>query len=228
MYSFKDVDMLLASKTISLSLAAYIAELSMARTTWTIDYATGLSTRIDVVMDDYLGLDKKKELRDATSRLNAVQAPALRDLSFLKAQIEVDFKNKDKEMLNSLGFAKNLRDVQKGNQESLIQLLYTFKTNLTSELRTSITEKGTNPALLDRIVGYADELKEANVSQETMKETTKALSQEATTAFNNIYEEITGICKIAANFYQYEPLKKEQFTFSKVVARMGTAQKSSE
>lgn len=130
--------------------------------------------------------------------------------------------------LKKLGFDKNLRSVQKGDQEALIQLLYTFKKGLTDEMKTQITEKGTNPALIDRIIDYADQLKAANVSQETLKETTKTVSEEAVNVFNDIYDEVVGICKIASNFYQYEPLKKEQFTFSKVVANMNATKKVSE
>ncbi|MGQ1788492.1 MULTISPECIES: hypothetical protein [unclassified Saccharicrinis] len=227
-YNYKDVDMLLASKTISQSLISYIDELSVARTTWTIDYANGLSAKIDDAIDNYLGLDKKKELRNATTQLGAIQTPARRDLSFLKTQLEVDFGSEAKEIVKNLGFTKNLKAVQDNNQEALIQLLYTFKQNLTEDLKTQIIEKGTAPALLARMVGYADQMKDANVSQETMKETSKALSEEAIDALNDIYSEIAGICKIAASFYQYEPLKKEQFTISKVVAKMGAAKKNSE
>ena len=226
-YNYKDVEMLLASKTISISLSENLTDLSMARTTWTSDYATALETKIDDAIENFLGLDKKKALREATSKLASLQSPAMRDLSFIKTQIDVDFGTEAKEILKNLGFDKHLRDVQKGDQEALIQLLYAFKKGLSDELKTQITEKGTNPALMDRIVAYADQLKEANVSQESLKETTKVISEEAVQVFNNIYEEIVGICKIASSFYQYEPLKKEQFTFSKVIANMNTAKKIS-
>lgn len=152
----------------------------------------------------------------------------MRDLSFIKTQVDVDFGKEAKEILKNLGFDRHLRDVQKGDQEALIQLLYSFNKGLTDELKTQITEKGTNPALIDRIIAYADQLKEANVSQESLKETTKVISEEAVLVFNSIYEEIVGICKIASSFYQYEPLKKEQFTFSKVIANMNAARKISE
>jgi len=44
------------------------------------------------------------------------------------------------------------------------------------------------------------------------------------------YRKYTGVFKsrigkIAANFYQYELIKREQFTFSKVVAQMGASKK---
>ena len=227
-YNYKDVEMLLASKTISTSLSENLADLSMARTTWTSDYTTALATNIDDAIENFLGLDKKKTLREATSKLASLQTPAMRDLSFIKTQIKVDFGKEAKEILKNLGFDKHLRDVQKGDQEALIQLLYAFKKGLSDELKTQITEKGTNPALIDRIIAYANRLKEANVSQESLKETTKVISEEAVQVFNSIYEEIVGICKIASSFYQYEPLKKEQFTFSKVIANMNAARKIAE
>lgn len=227
-YNYKDVEMLMASKTVTASLTANLADLSLARTTWTNDYVIELTSKIDDAIENYLGLDKKKELRDASLRLAALQNPAMRDLSFIKTQIDVDFGTQAKEILKKLGFNTHLRSVQKGNQEALIQLLYTFKKGLTDTLKAQITEKGTNPALIERIVNYTDQLKDANIVQEALKETTKVASAEAVKVFNGIYEEIVGICKIASSFYQYEPLKKEQFTFSKVVSNMNAARKTPE
>ncbi len=227
-YKVKDVEMLLASKTIAGTLNENLGDLSIARSNWNETYVSELSSKIDNAIDNYLGLDKKKELRDATAQLSSLQAPALRDLSFLKTQLEVDFGKEAKEIEKKLGYNKNLRDVQKGDQEALIQLLYTFKKGMNDNLKNQIVEKGTNVALIDRIIGYADQLKEANVTQESLKETTKEVSDEAVTVFNEIYNEIIGICKIASNFYQYDTLKKEQFTFSKVVSNMNATRKIGE
>ena len=227
-YSFKDVDMLLASKTIIESLNTNLSDLSMVRTNWTQEYVTQLSSKIDDAIENFLGLDKKKELRNATANLSSIQTPAIRDLSFLKKQLEVDFaseKSNLKEMLKNLGFDKNLRRVYNSDQEALIELLYAFKKGMKEKLKSDIVSKGTNPELIDRIVNYAEQLKQANVSQETQKETTKAISEEATNIFNSIYEELIGICKIASTFYQYDPLKKELFTFSKVIRNMNATRK---
>ena len=78
-----------------------------------------------------------------------------------------------------------------------------------------------NPALIDNIKGYADGVTAANIDQEGFKE----ISSKVESVFNIIYEEVIGICKIASNIYQYEPLKKEQFTFSKIAANMDTPKK---
>ena len=227
-YNFKDVDMLLASKTIVETLKSNLADLSITRSTWTEDYATNLATKIDEAIENYLGLDKKKELRDTTANLASIQSPAMRDLSFIKTQIEVDFGKDAKEIIKTLGFDKNLRSVQNRDQEALIELLYSFKKGLNDNLKNQLIEKGTNPELINRIISYADQLKLTNVSQETLKETTKALSEEALNEFNAIYDEVIGICKIASTFYQFDTLKKDQFTFTKVVSNMNAAKKVTE
>ena len=68
-------------------------------------------------------------------------------------------------------------------------------------------------------------MSQANVSQETKKETSKAVTQEARISFNQIYTEIIGVCKIASSFYQYDALKKELFTFGKVLSNMNAPRK---
>ena len=146
-------------------------------------------------------------------------------------QLQVDFsddKKKLKEMLINLGFEKNLRNVQHSDQEALIELLYAFKKGMTDSLKSEIVANGTNPELIDRIINYADQMKQANISQETQKEVSKSVSEEAKNAFNEIYDEIIGICKIASSFYQYDSLKKELFTFSKVLSNMNATRKVAE
>ena len=99
---------------------------------------------------------------------------------------------------------------------------------MTDDVKTKIAEKGTNPALIDRTIEYAGSLTNANVTQESLMVTTKEVSEEAIKVFNDLYAEIVGICKIAASYYKYEPLKKEQFTFNKVVAKMNGVRKDPE
>lgn len=227
-YNFKDVDMLLASKTIVETLKSNLSDLSIARSNWNEEYTNQLATQIDNAIENYLGLDKKKELRDTTANLAAIQEPAMRDLSFIKTQIEVDFDGEAKEIIKTLGFDKNLRAVQNRDQEALIELLYSFKKGLNNKLREDIIAKGTAPELIDRIIAYADQMKQTNISQETLKETTKELSDEALQEFNNIYVQVIGICKIASSYYQFDTLKKDQFTFTKVVENMNAAKKVAE
>jgi hypothetical protein len=228
-YNYKDVDMLMASKSISESFKKHLPELSVTRTNWTVEYANGLIAKIDVAIDTQLGIDPKKDLREASDIVYSLQVPAKRDLSFFKTQVNDDFKNdktKRDEILKVLGFTKSLKDVGKGNHQALILLLYTFKTNMTDALKQEITAKGMNVTLINNIVGYADSFKTANVTQENFKETTKIITKELADSFNVIYNEIIGLCKIVSSYYRNEPLKKEQFNFSKVIDNIGATRKA--
>lgn len=91
-YKYKDVAMLMAAKTILQSMRVNLGELSTARTNWTEAYVTELILKIDTAIENFLGLDKQQGLREATELLNQIKLPALRDLGFVKTQIEVDFK----------------------------------------------------------------------------------------------------------------------------------------
>jgi hypothetical protein len=225
-YKTKDVEMLMASRTVATNLSNNLEDLSLVRSNWTADYVTQLQTKIDNAIENYLGLDKKKDLRDATALVTSIQSTAKRELSFLKTQIEVDFPGTKDEILKNLGYSANFRKVQNNNQEALIELLYAFKKGMTDELKAQIVEKGTNAALIEKIISYADQLKEADSTQEALKKSASVVSEEAITVFNEIYNEIIGICKIASNFYQDDPVKKAMFTFTQIVAAMSASGKS--
>lgn len=227
-YSCRDVDMLMTSRTIAESFRANMSVLSTVRTDWTEKYADELIVRITTSMEKNLGIDSKKSLRNASLALNEIQIPARRDVSFFKTQIDEDFKEKSQmrdELLKNLGFAKYLRDVQKGNQEALIQLLNVFRKNMNDNIRKEITEKGLNSALIDNIIGYTSSFENANVTQEFYKASSKEVTQEVRDSLNTIYDEVIGICKKVSNYYRYEPLKAEQFTFNKVLRNLGSPKK---
>lgn len=223
-YQGKDVDMLTACRTIAGSFAANITELSTIRTGWTADYSSGLITRIDNIISTYLGLDARHNQRQATAAVIALQVPAQRDLTFFKAQVDSDFKKeplRHDEILRTLGFTSYYKDVSKGNQESMVQLLYFFKTNMTDALKTEITGKGMSIELINRILTYAEAFMQANTIQEQSKDSSIELKAGAIEAFNETYDEMIAICKIAASYYRFEPLKKELFTFTRVQANQG-------
>lgn len=219
-YSCRDVEMLLAGKEISKSLLDNIKDLSAVRSTWTKEWASNLVNKIDSVIEKYLGLDKKQTQKIATSTLYEISTNAIRDVSFLKKQIEVDFDKKTcLKIFDAIGMPNSLEIINKGSQEELIQLLFSLKKGLTPKLKAEIVAKGTNPVLIDKLIQYADSLKDAEISQSVLKSTTKVISEEAVVAFNDIYSEIIGICKIASTIYQDNSAKKQLFVFSNYVPR---------
>jgi oligoendopeptidase F len=211
--------MLTACSTIIESAITNQSKLLPRRSTWAPPYFDNFKKRIDAAFQNHLGIDSAKDLRQSTQVLLGIQKQALKDLALVKVQIDEDFKKEITrriEILKQLGFTTYLKDAQRKDQEAMINLLYMFKQNLPG-LRAEIEAKGTDKASLDNIVGYADTLKNANVTQETFKGGKKAITAEAVTEFNEIYDELIKICKIAAKFLAEEPALKDQFTYSKVL-----------
>jgi hypothetical protein len=48
--------------------------------------------RIDAAITNSLGIDAKKDLRNATATLAAIEIPAKRDVAYFKLQVAEDFK----------------------------------------------------------------------------------------------------------------------------------------
>ena len=94
-YRGKDVNMLLAARIIVMALQKYLSELSAQRTVWKAEYVANLLIRIEEVTEKYLGLDKRKAQRLASSNVNAIHKPARKDLAFVKTQLLVDFKTEN-------------------------------------------------------------------------------------------------------------------------------------
>ena len=70
-YSYSDVNMIMAAKIIAANFKANLPELSTLRTNWTNEYASDLAGRINHAIENYLGFDAKKELRNATLNLHS-------------------------------------------------------------------------------------------------------------------------------------------------------------
>lgn len=224
-YSTRDADMLMASKTISESFKTCLPELSAIRPGWTQQFADDLSARIDQATATFLGIDAKKDLRMATMNLQSLLVASKRDLAFFKAQIVADFKKdpvRRDEILKSLGYDRLKKPLQRTGQEAFIQVLFAFGSSMTESLRRELAAKGMSLALADQIVAHAETLRQANLSQETFKESTRSVTGEAVRTFNDIYDDIMSICRIASSYYRYEPLKKALFSFSKVTGNMGS------
>lgn len=223
-YNHRDVDMLIASKTLAENFIAHKKEIIAHRSNWADPFIADFQTRVDNAISKYLGLDPKKDLKKQTQTVNAVQANAIKDLGFFKTQIEEDFKkdkNRLKWILDTLGYTAHWKKVQNKEQEALVELLYKYRQNMTRDLQTEITAKGTSNTLIENIKGYADQLKIANVTQETFKGSSKGLTKEAIDEFNAIYDQSISISKISAKLFKEDKIKADKFTFSKIIKNMG-------
>ncbi len=227
-YKCKDVEMLITAATINESAIKNKTFLQSKRANWADPFFEDFKAEIDQTIEDYLGADSAKQLRESTQIVLEIQANAMKDLAELKTQIEADFKSnpvQKTEILTTLGFNAHYKAVQSKDQEALVNLLFQFKTNLTPEVRTKIIDQGTAPATLDTIILYAEELKNANITQEGNKGARKEITAEVVTAFNAIYDKVINIAVISAKFYKDKPELKDQFSFTKVKNKLNLTKK---
>lgn len=219
LYKGKDVEMLITASVIIENAITNKTFLISKRPTWEDPYFAGIKTAIDTTVQTHLGADNAKALRIATQALLSIEKNSLTDLAEFKVGIQVDYAS-DKpqlaELINQLGFKSYHNTARKGDQEALINLLFQFKTNMTPNLQNEVTAKGSNQDQITTIIGYADTLKNANITQETFKGTRKTATATAIQEFNTIYTQIIGICKISAKYFKDQPDLKDQFSFSKV------------
>lgn len=79
------------------------------------------------------------------------------------------------------------------------------------------------PEILDRICGYAEQLSQANITQETLKGTKKIVTEEALTEFVEIYNEVISIAKIARNFYKGNSAMQDLFSYNKILKKLNAS-----
>ncbi len=222
-YTSKDEDMLTVCSVIIEQAIIHKTFLISKRSSWADPFFENIKTTINNAFSNYLGLDSSKGRRLATQALYAIQNSALKSISEFKVQIDVDFssnKERLKEIHTQLGFSSYLKKAQKKDQEALVSLLFTFKTNMTSSLLAEITSAGTDAAIIYTISDFAQTLKDANVTQETFKGTVKELTQEGVIALNAIYNQVISVAKIAYKFYNDNHAVRDEFSFSKNLRKL--------
>ena len=83
-------------------------------------------------------------------------------------------------------------------------------------LKTEITAKGTDAASIAEIIGFADTLKNSNVSQETFKSNRPSLTEQAIKTFNDLYDDVIAVGKISSRLFLQDKPLKESFSYSKI------------
>lgn len=212
-----DLKMLLICKTITENFAANISELSQVNPKWTDSYLVSISGRVDKAFDYYLGLETNREIEQVRNKLNSIQAQALRSVAFLKTRIEVVYVRDEKrknQVLNTLGFKTYLTAIQEKDSEVLLELLGNIKENFTDEIKRELFRNQGDEAFVDRISEFAARLKKANLSQNSLMATKKAIAEDASEIFNNLLLEILEISEAVSAVYTNQPEKAKLFDYS--------------
>ena len=216
-YKGKNVDMLTSCATIVEQAINHKPFLVSKRANWSDPFFPDIQTRIQNAFSNFLGIDNAQQMREATQVLTDIQKNALHDLAEFKVQIMEDFKNnktRRDEILTRLDFTAHHKDAQNKDQEALIQLLLTFKQNMTAALQTEIIKSGTSATLITTINAYADVLKNSDITQETLKGSRKVITQ---AGVDEIYNQVISIAKISAKFFKDDKAIKDKFSFAKTL-----------
>jgi hypothetical protein len=221
-YHCKDVDMLVVSNVVMENFNKHKASLVAKRSSWADPYAKRLQHKIDAGLE-LLGVNTKDKQTKATRELLKQQKQAVDDLGLIKVQLEVDFEDDPtqlKLMEDQLGFTRHYDQVQKGDQEALIQLLSVFKKNMSPELKQQIEEAGSNGQTIEDLIAMRDQINEMNIRQESLKGSTTNDTALNVEEMNAIYKQVIGICKIAPRLLPDVPTASEDFSFARILSRL--------
>jgi len=230
-FSYKAVDTLIGSRVVCENFKTYKTELTAVNTTWEDPFIDDLETRINTAINKHLGIDAKKLQKLATGDIHVLQKEAGDKLALFKTVLTVNFNgNKDRLqwILDILGFSRHLKDTQNNDQEGLIQLIAQFNENMTPELITEITDTGMAENIITGITDMAENVRDADVTQEKLKEDSKTHTETAVKEFNEIYDIIIGICKVGHKLFKSDKLKAEHFSFAHIMKAMNLAKKKEE
>jgi len=213
---------ILACQRIAKAFKENIYELSSIRTEWDPAYATSLNIWIDDTLEKYFvdNLDAwdEKKYRE----WHEVMVAGLQSLKVLRASVKVDFKG-DKKFLKDFfertGFNEYFSDAKNGDHLSMTKFLMQFSKNIDNATRKKIVSKGTPDSIFEKILKSAGDIKkfeecfealqgDANINNYGQKEITE------------IYSSIQDICRIATAYYDFDPAKRDAFSFYKTLVNL--------
>ncbi len=213
---------ILACQKIAKSFKENIYELSSIREEWDPEYAISLYVWITDTIEKFYA-ENLDEIDDKRYRdWHDVMVAGLQSLKVLRASLKVDFKNNKpflKELFNKLGYNDYFSDAKNGDHLSLYNLLKTFSENMDEETRKIITHKGVPESLFNKIMESALQIEEFKCCFETLESENK-LNNYGQKEVAEIYEVIQDICRIAVAYYQFDPVKRDEFNFYKVMVNL--------
>lgn len=213
---------ILACQKIAKSFKENIYELTSIRKEWDPEYATSLyvwiNDTIEKFYSDNLGSIEDKRYRE----WHEVMVAGLQSLKVLRASMKVDFKNNKpflKETFKKLGYNDYFSDAKNGDHLSLYNLLSTFVANLDENTQRMISRKGVPDSLFNKIFESAHQIEEYKCCFETL-ENENELNTYGLKEVAEIYETTQDICRIAVAYYQFDPIRRDEFNFYKVMVNL--------
>lgn len=215
-YGGSYIVMLVASGTVCENVRQYLETFTNERDEITAEYIDSFEDTINNALQKYLGVNSHTQVKEATQVIRNIAKASINDLGLFSVQFLSDFKKeRDRKNLiySTLGFTKSWRKAQTKNNTALIELLLTFQNNLTPEIESEITAKGLRLARINSVLAHADTLRQANITQESLKGIAKVQTAQAKAVFDNIYEESIKLCTLGRQLFRTEKARRAMFSF---------------
>ncbi len=213
---------ILACQKIAKSFKENIYELSSIRNEWDPEYATSLNVWVNDTIEKYYA-DNLDSVDDQRYReWHEVMIAGLQSLKVLRATLKVDFKNDKpflKDVFKKLGYCDYFSDAKNGDHLSLYKFLKVFSENLDEATRKKILRKGVPESLFRKIDDTARQIQEYRCCFEAL-ECENELNSYAHNEVAEIYETIQDICRITVAYYQFDPVRRDEFNFYKVLVNL--------
>ncbi len=213
---------ILACQHIAKTFRENIYELSRIRKDWDPGYATSINVWVnDTIEKYYLGntdsIDNAKFME-----WHEIMVAGMQGLKVLRASVKVDFKDNKpflKGLFEKLGYAEFFSDAKNGDHLSLHKFLTTFAKNLDDDTRKKIVSKNTPDTVIEKILDCARQITKFTRCFEAL-EGDAHLNSYGQKEVREIYETIQDISRIAMAYYQFDPIKRDQFNFYKVLTNL--------
>lgn len=227
-YKGGDVNMLTAASSITKRAIDNKALLAAKRPNWGANYFDDLLVDIQKAFDENVGIDKAKDIRQATIDNNKYCDAVYRYLSELKVQLIEDYKDDNvrmKTILSELGYDSFHKHGKKPGKANLINWAYQFKKNMTNVLTTELVNKGILQSIITDISDMAEKVQITNQTLNNLKVNKPALTQQNQARLNEIYKEVIGIAKIARRIFTGDKALQSLFSYNYSLLQMGVIKK---
>ena len=213
---------ILACQKIARAFKENIYELSSIRKEWDPAYATSLSIWIEDTIEKYYAENLDAWDESKYKEWHEVMVAGLQSLKILRASMKVDFKD-DKKFLKDFfertGYDEFFSDAKNGDHLSMCKFLMTFAENIDDQTRKKIVSKGTMDSLFDKIIESSNQIKMYEECFAALEEDAD-LNNYGKKEMTAIYKTVQDVCRIAIAYYQFDPIKRDQFNFYKTLVNL--------
>ena len=213
---------ILACQHIAKTFRENIYELSRIRKDWDPGYATSINVWINDTIEKYYSEAEEDIDKEAFIEWHEIMVAGMQSLKVLRASIKVDFKDNKpflKSCFENLGYTEFFSDAKNGDHRSLHKFLCSFAKNLDNETRKKIESKNTPASVITKILDSAQQITRFARCFEVL-EGDAHLNTYGQKEVHEIYETIQDISRIAMAYYQFDPVKRDQFNFYKVLSNL--------